>query len=459
MGNDSDQDFFSDGISEDILNGLVGMVRARDIKIIARSSSFQFKGQNKDVRRAGELLDATHLVEGSVRIADQRIRVTARLVSASDGVHIWSDQYDRELADVFAVQDAIVHEILEALDVYFATRRVVSIPTSDPHAYRAYLAARDHHVHDHPDLALKAIRNAIALDPQYADAHAWLAQLLAYKVRRWQATLTETLPEMTACIERALALDPDSLPAQRQRIVNRFFANRDYQQAIAEMHGLLSVTPDDPGTLSDYAIMMQTVGRHDLAVAITRRAIDRDPLNPMLQVAFADRLTQAELFEEALAALRLADELGASSHWSAFFIYLKRGDRDGMRAQIERDGWPDELLRVLAAAALAHSDGDGEALAREIGRMPATPEFDEWESRMGYRLQVTYLENNYDVHYDLWEQHIAESPYHLADLLAPRYPPLEHPRRKRLLETYALDGESVASLQIPALPFPHPQVP
>ena len=137
MGDDPNAEYFGDGVAEDILNGLV---KSTPVKVIARTSSFQFKNHYLDAREIGAQLGASHLLEGSVRLAGDRIRVTAQLIAAADGSHLWSEQFDRELADVFAVQDQITRAVLGALNLYF--RPLSRTPTKNPAAYAAFVEGR-----------------------------------------------------------------------------------------------------------------------------------------------------------------------------------------------------------------------------------------------------------------------------------------------------------------------------
>src|SRR6185369_843837 len=170
---DSDSEYFGDGLAEEIINLLA---QSPGLKVIARTSSFAFKGRREDVRRIAEILGVTYVLEGSVRKVGDRIRVTAQLISARDGSHIWSDRYDRELADVFAVQDdvaqATAFALHRSLSGELALRRR---PTRNLAAYEAFLRSR-HYVLNKFDFTrgLAFLEEAVALDPEFALAHAYL---------------------------------------------------------------------------------------------------------------------------------------------------------------------------------------------------------------------------------------------------------------------------------------------
>jgi len=169
-----DQSYFSDGIAEEILEKLA---QVDGVRIIGRTSSFSFKGKADDLRTIGQRLGVTHVLEGSVRRASDQLRITAQLINASDGSHVWSETYDRRLTDVFAVQDEIAKAVVEALKM----RLLRKTPNNDPYAtvnaeaHNQYLMARQQFnvgMKDGTRYAMQALEKAIALDPNYVPAHA-----------------------------------------------------------------------------------------------------------------------------------------------------------------------------------------------------------------------------------------------------------------------------------------------
>jgi serine/threonine-protein kinase len=182
MSRDADDEFFSDGLAEEIINALV---KIPGLKVIARTSAFAFKGQNTDIRKIAETLGVANILEGSVRRSGNRIRVTAQLITAADGSHLWSERYDRELAEVFAVQDEISAAIAEALHAKLSPQAM--------------------------DLAKTFYEEAIALDPQYALALAGYADHFYGRAFTGMLPAHEAMPVVRAMAQRALELDP-SLP-------------------------------------------------------------------------------------------------------------------------------------------------------------------------------------------------------------------------------------------------------
>jgi TolB-like protein len=178
MSRDADDEYFSDGLAEEIINALT---QISGLKVIARTSAFAFKGKNEDVRRIAEALGVTTVLEGSIRRAGSRLRVTAQLIHAADGTHLWSQRYDRELTDVFAVQDEIAVAIAGALKVKLTDKQAAARPY-EPNlpAYEAFLKGKHQHSKQSPEAFAGAedyFKQAIALDPQWADPHSYLGRL------------------------------------------------------------------------------------------------------------------------------------------------------------------------------------------------------------------------------------------------------------------------------------------
>ena len=194
MSGDKEQEYFSDGLAEEIINALV---KVPGLKVIARTSAFAFKGQNTDIRKIAETLGVANILEGSVRRSGNRIRVTAQLITAADGTHLWSERYDRELADVFAVQDEISAAISAALQVKLSPPAAKPRYTPKLPAYEALLKARHFHwkvTAESMDQAKHFYEQSIALDPQFALAHALYSDYLFGRTTIGISPLREVAP-------------------------------------------------------------------------------------------------------------------------------------------------------------------------------------------------------------------------------------------------------------------------
>jgi adenylate cyclase len=211
MSPERDQEYFCDGIAEEIINSLCCI---RDLRIASRTSSFQFKGRAADVREIGRLLGVGAVLEGSVRKAGERVRITAQLVSSADGYHLWSESYDRELSDVFAIQTEIAQKMVGALRVSLSRQERELIQrrgTSNPEAYDLYLRGQAY-LRDGSDSAMdpaiKFFREAIRRDERFAQAHAGLANAHSGKAL-WRIGMTQAdFDEALAASRRALELEP-----------------------------------------------------------------------------------------------------------------------------------------------------------------------------------------------------------------------------------------------------------
>ena len=243
MSADAETEFFADGMAEEILNALT---KVTALRVASRTSSFAFKGRNEDIAEIGRRLRATSVLEGSVRRAGSRIRVTAQLIDAREGFHLWSDRYDRELADVFAIQDEIAASIVGALRVVLTDREREALPVerADIRAYEYYLRGRQLALQMRRESYHGAIRmyeRAVEIDSTYARAYAGIADSHAWLYMYYEAT-GETLRRADAASRRALELDPGSAEAH----ASRGFAlslSRRYAEARAELATAVGLSP------------------------------------------------------------------------------------------------------------------------------------------------------------------------------------------------------------------------
>ncbi len=205
MSSDPEQEYFSDGLAEDILNLLT---RIPDLKVIARTSSFSFKAKNEDVRDIGKALGVKTVLQGSVRKSGDRLRIVAQLVNVLNGAHIWSETYDREITDIFAVQDDVAAASIDALQMHIGAMPTRGRPTESPEAYAVFLKARTFANSHKGRESVKMLRRVIEVDPNFAEAHELLA------ASYWSAgggtiNNTEAFTLMGEAAAKALAINPD----------------------------------------------------------------------------------------------------------------------------------------------------------------------------------------------------------------------------------------------------------
>ena len=286
MSRDADDEYFSDGLTEEILNVLAHIP---GLKVTARTSSFAFRGKEQDITKIAETLRVRTILEGSVRRAGSRIRVMAQLINAADGYHLWSERYDRELTDVFAVQDEIAAAIAGALHVELTGKSVAARP-HEPNlaAYEAFLRARHREsLTSLPEAFVGAeeyFKQAIALDPQWADPHAYLARQYFIGGTVGLRPLSEMIPLARAEARKALELLPSEPNAHA--VLGAIAASHDYDWKEAdEQFRLARASQSLPPAVHDlYAFTyLLPLGRFEEAIEQHAKAIEQDPLNVILR--------------------------------------------------------------------------------------------------------------------------------------------------------------------------------
>jgi serine/threonine-protein kinase len=313
---DKDNEYFSDGLTEEIINVLA---HVPGLKVIARTSAFAFRGKEQDIRTIGRALGVRTILQGSVRRSGSRIRVTARLVNAEDGSLLWSERYDRAMADVFAIQDEIAQAIAMALEVRLAgeppagRRYVPTLPS-----YDARLKARFHEQHLTPEsmaLARKYFEQAIALDPGYALPLAEFGMFFFNLATFGMLPAHEAMPQARASARRALACDP-SLP-EAHTVLGMVAGEYDYDWKEAErrFHLAMAREPVAPSVRQQYGIAhLYFIGRPADAAKEIERALEDDPLNPLWRQALGFCLMAAGKEAEATTELRRILDLDENYH-------------------------------------------------------------------------------------------------------------------------------------------------
>jgi TolB-like protein/Tfp pilus assembly protein PilF len=282
MSSDPEQEYFSDGISEEILNALA---KVKDLKVAGRTSSFAFKGQNQDLRQIGDTLGVENILEGSVRKSGTMVRITAQLIQVDDGFHLWSETYDRELTDVFAIQDEIAGAILEQLKAQLLDDEQPAVATvrANSEAYDLYLLAKQRiYERTRPTLeaAAETLDRAIALDPQYAPAYAQrgITALLLKDEQYGTLTKDQSQTQAKIYLDQALRLDPNQPEALAG--MGLYYNNIPGKsaQAIEYLERSLAINPNNIDASNWLQTVYSNVGRLDETVAILRQMAERDPL-------------------------------------------------------------------------------------------------------------------------------------------------------------------------------------
>src|SRR5438552_13127302 len=277
MSGDPEQEYFSDGITEDIITDLS---KVSGLFVVARNTAFTYKGKHVDVQEVAKRFGVNFILEGSVRKAGARVRVTGQLINGKDNGHVWADRYDRDLTDIFAIQDEITHAIVEQLKVKLLPQEKKSIgqvPTENIEAYTYYLRGRDflHRRSKHYlQLARRMFAKAVELDPNYARAYAGLADCDSYLYMTYHMNVA--MDGILATTEKALALDPKLAEAHASRGV-ALSAGQRYDEAKAEFEQAIALNPESFEAHYFYARSNFAQGKIEQAIARFERASEIRP--------------------------------------------------------------------------------------------------------------------------------------------------------------------------------------
>ena len=282
MSADKDQDYFTDGISEEILNALA---QVQDLKVAGRTSSFQFKGKNQDLRAIGQALGVAHVLEGSVRKQGDKVRITAQLVQTADGFHIWSESYDGDLKDVFQLQENIARAITDQLQVILSgdqAERLVVVPTQNTEAYSLYLQASQ--VFNRRDgarfgEAISQLQQALRLDPKFVRAHSRIAALQSLAGNYDPRVQVSSAVAAEAHARQAIALDA-RLAEPYAVLGNLYGRQRRFVEAFETFKRALAIDPNDVTSNFWNATLLCQVGYLSRCDAALDRVLEIDPMLP-----------------------------------------------------------------------------------------------------------------------------------------------------------------------------------
>jgi len=346
-----DQDYFADGLSEELLNLLA---KTPELKVAGRTSSFAFKGRNEDFQTIGDALKVAHVLEGSVRRSGNTLRVTAQLIKVDDGYHIWSETYDRKMEDVFAIQDDVAGKIVAALELRLSPP--ASRSTENTEAYAIYLEvlARSHYINGDISEGIALLDKAIELDPGFAKAYERKA-MLYWLAGGWtmDSSAAQSLVYQSAI--KALELDP-TLVAARSFSISADPDNWSWVREIEAIEKAVEAAPNDLGGLDSLAYDFVQTGYFAEALVMSRRMIDIDPLSPQGYGRAANALSALGRHEEASVNWNKAAELiDFPSHLYAELALISRGEDEkaiaGLEALFEFTGLDSADVRPLMKGA------------------------------------------------------------------------------------------------------------
>jgi len=358
LSEDKQQEYFSEGMSEELLNLLAKIPRLR---VIARTSSFSFKGKAMPVTEIAHALDVATLLEGSVRKSGERVRITVQLVRASDGAHLWSENYDRTLDDVFKVQDEIAAAVVERLRVTLLGA-VPNAKPVDPRAYPLILQGRALASQVSAEgrvQGIAAFQRALAIAPEEPRAWAGLASAYSNQALFGERPLAEGERLSREAAQKALSFDADNVSALAtlSLLSDRF--DGDFVAAAQYLQRALELAPANPGVLANSALFLQAIGRLDDSVALAEHQVSLDPANPTAHGNLAVLYYQAGRWDRAIASSRTALALspGYVGMPCNIATTLLVGRRDAAAALEAVQAESDEVTRLECIAPILHALG------------------------------------------------------------------------------------------------------
>jgi len=320
MSPDPENQYFGDGLAEELINALAQL---KGVRVAARTSAFRFRGGNVDIREIGEKLNVGTVLEGSVRKAGNRLRITAQLINIEDGYHVWSERFDREMKDIFDIQDEITRAIVDRLRVELVgskDRPLVSSCTENLEAYSAFLQGRFYWNSLTPEgwtRSFELFQRAIELDPMFALPHAWLSVYYGSQAFWGNVALKEVAPKARAAAQRALALD-DSLGFAHGDLAWAFwFIDWDFRAAEREFKRAFELDPGSALGRTNYALFLACRGRKEDAVREARLCLKLDPLSSLVAAWSAGALYGVGEIEESIDTSLKAIAMDPD-HWQSY---------------------------------------------------------------------------------------------------------------------------------------------
>jgi len=365
MSDDAGNEYFSDGLSEELLNLLA---KIPELKVASRSSAFQFKGEKFDLKEVAKKLDVAHVLEGSVRKAGNQIRITAQLIKADDGYHMWSETYDRSLDNIFVIQDEISAAVVAALKIELLGEAPKS-QVVDPEAYALMLKARYLHAQwskENFEKAIEASKQALEIEPGYAEGWASLSVIYLTQTQSGYRDLDEGVALARAAVTKALTLNPDLASAWARLALIQCQFDWDWVSADASIQKALAIEPDNIKVINAAGTVAGAMGELDDALMHYKQILVTEPLDLIGLYNVADVLLLQGKLQESENYFRQVLELNPEdwgTHTRLAIIMLKQGrlEEAWSELMLEVDPIQQEFGRILALPAL---DRQGEARQR-----------------------------------------------------------------------------------------------
>ena len=374
MSADAENEYFSDGITEELISKLS---RLHDLTVIARTSIMQYKGTGKSIAEIGRELQAGTILEGSVRKSGDRLRITAQLVDATNEGHLWSQDYDRTLEDVFAIQSDVAQNVAQALQIALKPaeqRQIEKAGTEDPEAYKDYLQGLYHYntwSKDGLEKSIEYFEQAIARDPDFAKAYAAMAFSYDLLAEYGYLPPGEAFPKVKEAAHRALEIDATTAEAYTALALAANYHDYDWARADEGYRRALELNPNSAITHDWYGIAYLTaMGRHEEAIAHGKRAKELDPLTAYIRQDLGWSYNLARRYDDAIAECAQIPAIDPNfyfAYWCLGFAYWQKGMLEQAVGAYERaiDLEPEDL-HLKAEAAMAYVAAGKHAEAQEI---------------------------------------------------------------------------------------------
>jgi adenylate cyclase len=368
MSSDKEQDFFSDGISEELLNLLA---KVTQLQVAARTSSFSFKGKEVEIPEIARELHVAHVLEGSVRKSGNTVRITAQLIHASDGYHVWSQTWDRKLDDIFAIQDEIAADVVKQLKVTLLGAAPTARKT-DPQAYALYLQAVQLGRQNTAEAFKQSdalLQQVLATDPRYAPAWTELSRNIMHEGSAGLLSNDESTRRAREAVDKALAIDPDYARAHAW-LGWITMGQGELAGAAQHFDHALALDPADLTILGNATVLLSNLGRLNEAIALDETLAARDPVNVTTLYNLGYFYLLAGRYDEAIAKLRTSLSLAPgrdASHYQIGVALLFKNQPEAALAQMRQEGenW-GQIGLPMAYHALGRKAESDSALATLI---------------------------------------------------------------------------------------------
>ncbi len=329
---DAENEYFCDGLAEEMINALA---QIEDLKVVARTSAFSFKGKNLDIGHIGNVLNVNTILEGSVRKSGEMLRITVQLINTADGYHVWSQKYDREMGDVFKMQDEITLSVVEALKsklLGHTKAEMLRHPTANTDVYHSYLRGRfflNKFTTENTYRSVECFNEAIALEPDFAPAHAGLADAFIMLTEMGPVPPHEAMPKAKEAALRALSLDAGLAEAHCSLGMVLQDYEYDFAGAEREFQRAIDLSPNNPIPRQSYGILLTELERHDEAELQFQKMLEVDPLSVVGNWIYSFCLFLARQYDHALERATTTLDLDSNfgvAYLSLAFVYQMKGE-------------------------------------------------------------------------------------------------------------------------------------